>query len=185
MYTEDYAHKMSGFQPASYTYYHHPRYDNGHAPSHSPTTSTSSAHHHHMNNQHNSHNNQYLPYTYGHPNMDSVIMAANQKAPRRYFTLGVICCCLAGIVFFIGILLMVWGSSPHEPDAIWFDGIALLLAGGLLFFMGIASIGLYMKKEERHKKELDRARTCYYTASLATSGRHSVRNNASDIYLID
>lgn len=31
-----------------------------------------------------------------------------QKTPKRYFTLGVLCCCISGFVFFIGIILMVF-----------------------------------------------------------------------------
>src|SRR5947209_2871009 len=87
-----------------------------------------------------------------------------EKTPKRYFTLGVLCCCISGFVFFAGIILMVWGSSHHEADAIWFAGIALLLVGGLLFFMGIGSIGIYLSKEEKRKRDLERHRARQYTA---------------------
>ena len=65
---------------------------------------------------------------------------------------------------------MVWGSSPHEPDAIWITGIVFLFFGGFLFFIGISSIGIYLSKEDKRKREIERTRTRYYTASI-TSGR--------------
>jgi len=79
---------------------------------------------------------------------------------------------------------MVWGSSPHEPHAIWIAGIVFLFAGGFLFFLGIGSIGLYLSKEDKRKKkeELERARARQYAASL-TSARSYART--SDVYLID
>ena len=79
---------------------------------------------------------------------------------------------------------MVWGSSPHEPNAIWIAGIVFLFTGGLLFFMGIGSIGLYLSKEDKRKKreELERARARQYAASL-TSARSLTRS--SDVYLIE
>ena len=104
-----------------------------------------------------------------------------EKTPKRYFTLGVLCCCISGFVFFAGIILMVWGSSPHEPEAIWIAGIVFLLFGGVLFFMGVSSIGIYLSKEDKRKRDLERARTRYYASSIS-SGR-SLRS--SDVYLID
>lgn len=106
------------------------------------------------------------------------------KTPKRYFNLGLFCCCTAGFVFTFGLILMVWGSSPHEPNAIWIAGIVFLFAGGLLFFMGIGSIGLYLSKEDKRKKkeELERARARQYAASL-TSARSLTRS--SDVYLIE
>ena len=32
---------------------------------------------------------------------------AFKETPKRYLNLGVLCCCIAGFVFFIGIILMV------------------------------------------------------------------------------
>ncbi|RWS15677.1 hypothetical protein B4U79_09302 [Dinothrombium tinctorium] len=105
----------------------------------------------------------------------------NQKTPKRYFNLGLLCCVIAGFVFTAGLVLMVWGSSPHEPDAIWITGIVFLFAGGLLFFMGIGSIGIYLSKEDTRKRELERLRTRHYAASLSSA--RSLRS--SDLYLID
>lgn len=110
----------------------------------------------------------------------------NRKTPKRYFNLGLFCCCLAGFVFIFGLFLMVWGSSPFEADAIWLAGIVFLFLGGFLFFLGIGSIGIYLAKEDERKKEIERIRTrnSYYAASIA-SGR-SVRSlRSSDLYLID
>ncbi|KAI1285793.1 hypothetical protein HDE_11584 [Halotydeus destructor] len=109
----------------------------------------------------------------------------SQKTPKRYFNLGLFCCCLAGFVFTIGLVLMVWGSSPHEPEVIWIVGIVFLFAGGFLFFLGIGSIGMYLSKEDKRKKkeEMERSRTRQYAASLA-SGR-SVTTRSLDHYLID
>lgn len=106
------------------------------------------------------------------------------KTPKRYFNLGLFCCCTAGFVFTFGLVLMVWGSSPHEPNAIWIAGIVFLFTGGFLFFMGIGSIGLYLNREDRRKKreEIERARARQYAASL-TSARSLTRS--SDVYLID
>ena len=109
-----------------------------------------------------------------------------RKTPKRYFNLGLFCCCASGFVFTAGLVLMVWGSSPHEPNAIWIAGIVFLFAGGFLFFMGIGSIGLYLSKEDKRKKraeqEQTRARQSSYAASLS-SARPPTR--ASDSYLID
>ncbi|CAG2166158.1 unnamed protein product [Oppiella nova] len=88
-----------------------------------------------------------------------------QKTPKRYFTLGVLCCCISGFVFFIGIILMVFGSSPAHPEAIWITGIVFLLTGGLLFFLGVSSIGLYLSKEDKRKRDLELARTRHYASS--------------------
>ncbi|KAL1434226.1 hypothetical protein MTO96_011867 [Rhipicephalus appendiculatus] len=68
-----------------------------------------------------------------------------------------------------GIILVVLGSSPQEPEALWIAGIVLLLAGGLLFFLGIGSVGLYLAREDRRKREAARARTRNYTSSLRSS----------------
>ena len=76
---------------------------------------------------------------------------------------------------------MVWGSSPHEPDAIWICGIVFLFLGGLLFFLGISSIGVYLSKEDKRKRKIERLRTRQYAASI-TSAR-SLRSN--DPYLIE
>lgn len=105
----------------------------------------------------------------------------NQRTPRRYFSLGCISCTIAGFVFVIGLVLMVWGSSPHEPDAIWITGIVFLFLGGFLFFLGINSIGIYLSREDRRKRELERARTRHYAASISSA--RSIRS--SDIYLIE
>ena len=105
----------------------------------------------------------------------------NRKTPKRYFNLGLFCCCLAGFVFILGLFLMVWGSSPFEPDAIYIAGIFFLFLGGFLFFLGIGSIGIYLAKEDERKREIERIRTRNYAASI-TSAR-SLRS--SDLYLID
>jgi len=107
-----------------------------------------------------------------------------KKTPKRYFNLGLFCCCTAGFVFTFGLVLMVWGSSPHEPNAIWIAGIVFLFTGGFLFFLGIGSIGLYLSKEDKRKKkeEMERTRARQYAASLA-SARSFART--SDVYLID
>ncbi|CAN8001614.1 unnamed protein product, partial [Ixodes pacificus] len=91
------------------------------------------------------------------------------RTPKRYFNLGVLSCCIGGLVFSAGIILVVLGSSPQEPEALWIAGIVLLLAGGLLFFLGIGSIGLYLAKEDRRKREAARTRTRNYTSSLRSS----------------
>lgn len=120
------------------------------------------------------------------------------KTPKRYFTLGVLCCCISGFVFFIGIILMVttigitsmitqfvsikvFGSSPAHPEAIWITGIVFLLFGGLLFFLGVSSIGIYLSREDKRKRDAEMARTRYYASSIASA--RSLRS--SDIYLID
>lgn len=112
------------------------------------------------------------------------LYSLKKKTPKRYFNLGLFCCCTAGFVFTFGLVLMVWGSSPHEPNAIWISGIVFLFAGGFLFFLGIGSIGLYLSREDARKKkeELERTRARQYAASLS-----SVRSltRSSDIYLID
>ncbi|XP_054167983.1 uncharacterized protein LOC128965338 [Oppia nitens] len=115
-----------------------------------------------------------VPYYYGSHHLE-------EKTPKRYFTLGVLCCCISGFVFFIGIILMVFGSSPAHPEAIWITGIVFLLSGGLLFFLGISSIGLYLSKEDKRKRDLEMARTRHYASSIASA--RSIRS--SDIYLID
>ncbi|GFQ86182.1 uncharacterized protein TNCT_293381 [Trichonephila clavata] len=53
------------------------------------------------------------------------------KTPKRYFNLGVFSCTLGGLVFTVGIILVVLGSSPYEPEALWISGIVLLLLGGV------------------------------------------------------
>ncbi|CAL1297965.1 unnamed protein product [Larinioides sclopetarius] len=92
------------------------------------------------------------------------------KTPKRYFNLGVFSCTLGGLVFTVGIILVVLGSSPYEPEALWISGIVLLLLGGLLFFMGIGSIGLYQSREDKRKKELQRAAARQYVASVRGGG---------------
>lgn len=108
----------------------------------------------------------------------------SKRTPKRYFNLGLFCCCTAGFVFTFGLILMVWGSSPHEANAIWIAGIVFLFAGGFLFFMGIGSIGLYLSREDarKRKEEVERGRARQYAASLA-SARSFARS--SDVYLID
>lgn len=88
------------------------------------------------------------------------------KTPKRWFNLGVLSCTIGGLVFTVGIILVVLGSSIYEPEALWIAGIVFLLAGGLLFFMGIGSIGLYQSREDRRKKELQRAAARQYVASV-------------------
>jgi len=105
----------------------------------------------------------------------------NQKTPKRYFNLGLLCCCISGFTFIIGLIFMVWGSSPHEPDAIWITGIVFLFIGGFLFFIGISSIGLYLSKEDKKKREIERERTRYYASSICTA--RSLRS--SDPYFIE
>lgn len=92
------------------------------------------------------------------------------KTPKRYFTLGVFSCTLGGLVFTVGIILVVLGSSPYEPEALWISGIVLLLLGGVLFFMGIGSIGLYQSREDRRKKEIQKAAARQYVASVRGGG---------------
>lgn len=61
-------------------------------------------HHHHHSHHHNNHH---------HPPPATMSSALNlgpeyyEETPRRYFTLGVLCCCISGFVFFIGIIFMV------------------------------------------------------------------------------
>uniref|UniRef100_T1KJP3 Uncharacterized protein n=1 Tax=Tetranychus urticae TaxID=32264 RepID=T1KJP3_TETUR len=114
-------------------------------------------------------------------NYTSSNYGTNLKTPKRYFNLGLLCCCIAGIVFIIGLISMVWGSSPHEPDAIWIAGIVFLFVGGFLFFIGISSIGIYLSKEDKRKREQERARTRQYAASISSA--RSLRSN--DFYLIE
>lgn len=68
-------------------------------------------------------------------------------------------------MFSAGIILVVLGSSPQEPEALWIAGIVFLLVGGLLFFLGIGSIGVYLAKEDQRKRESARVRTRHYTSS--------------------
>ena len=133
------------------------------------------SHQHHHSSHHHQHHHQ--PHYPSHP-------CFTKKTPKRYFNLGLFCCCTAGFVFTFGLILMVWGSSPHEANAIWIAGIVFLFTGGALFFMGIGSIGLYLSREDRRKRkeELERGRARQYAASLA-SARSFARS--SDVYLID
>jgi len=107
-----------------------------------------------------------------------------KETPRRYFNLGVLCCCIAGFVFFIGIILMVFGSSPSIPEYVWIVGIVLLLLGGLLFVMGVTSIGLYYSREDKRKSEMEFISTDAYLSSAA-SARSVQSNNINNIYLIE
>lgn len=73
-------------------------------------------------------------------------------------------------MFTVCIILVVLGSSPYEPEALWISGIVLLLLFGLLFFMGIGSIELYQSREDKQKKELQRAAATQYVASVRGGG---------------
>lgn len=106
----------------------------------------------------------------------------NKETPRRYFNLGLIGCCLAGFVFMLGLFLMVWGSSPFEPEAIWISGIFFLFLGGFMFFIGIGSIGLYLTREDARKREIEQMRSHHYAASIISA--RSLKSRAN-IYLID
>src|SRR6218665_715885 len=110
-----------------------------------------------------------------------------KETPKRYFNLGVLCCCIAGFVFFVGIILMVFGSSPSIPEAVWIVGIVMLLLGGLLFVMGVTSIGLYYSREDRRKSDIEFMSTGEHNSSSVASARslHSNINNLHDIYLIE
>lgn len=105
------------------------------------------------------------------------------ETPRRYFTLGILCCCIAGFIFFIGIILMVFGSSPSVPEAIWITGIVFLLLGGLLFVMGVSSIGLYFSREDKRKTELEFMNAEYLAQPVIGSSARSVHSN--NLYLIE
>ena len=123
-------------------------------------------------------------YYNNHVNNNMLHPCFSKRTPKRYFNLGLFCCCTAGFVFTFGLILMVWGSSPHEANAIWIAGIVFLFTGGFLFFMGIGSIGLYLSREDKRKRkeEVERGRARQYAASLA-SARSFARS--SDVYLID
>ncbi|XP_076316573.1 uncharacterized protein LOC143228945 [Tachypleus tridentatus] len=99
----------------------------------------------------------------------------HRPTPKRYFNLGVLSCTIGGLIFSVAIILIIIGSSPHKPEAIWITGIVLLLFGGLLFFLGIGSVGVYLSKEDRRKKEQEKLAARQYAASLQVS---------SDIMLI-
>ncbi|UXI14648.1 hypothetical protein NH340_JMT00591 [Sarcoptes scabiei] len=94
------------------------------------------------------------------------------ETPRRYFSLGILCCCISGFIFFFGIILMVFGSSPAVPEAIWITGIVLLLLGGLLFVMGVSSIGLYFSREDRRKNEIEILNTEYLASMCQERSLH-------------
>lgn len=96
-----------------------------------------------------------------------------QRKPRRYFTLGLVCCYMGGLVFLAGIILTVWGSSPFEPLYLWIVGLVLLCTGGLLFFLGIGSIGLYLKWEDDTRKQ----ELAYLHSSNATTSNQQSQNH--------
>ncbi|XP_076351207.1 uncharacterized protein LOC143247297 [Tachypleus tridentatus] len=100
----------------------------------------------------------------------------HRPTPKTYFSLGVLCCSIGGLVFSIAIILIIIGSSPDEAEAIWIAGIVLLLVGGLLFFMGIGSIGIYLSREDKRKKEREKMAARQYAATIRAS---------SDIVLIE
>lgn len=149
---------------------------------HSSSTVNHSHCHHHSNSSQSGHN--HISSSPTGPLSYPSFYTFKKKTPKRYFNLGLFCCCAAGFVFTLGLILMVWGSSPHEPNAIWISGIVFLFTGGFLFFLGISSIGLYLSREDGRKKkdEIERTRARQYAASLS-----SVRSltRSSDIYLID
>ncbi|XP_075589208.1 uncharacterized protein LOC124496730 [Dermatophagoides farinae] len=106
------------------------------------------------------------------------------ETPRRYFTLGILCCCIAGFIFFIGIILMVFGSSPSIPEAIWITGIVFLLIGGLLFVLGVSSIGLYFSREDKQFTTAAAAAVAANSAIGSSSSSHrSIHSN--NVYLIE
>ncbi|KAH7637737.1 hypothetical protein DERF_012567 [Dermatophagoides farinae] len=116
------------------------------------------------------------------------------ETPRRYFTLGILCCCIAGFIFFIGIILMVFGSSPSIPEAIWITGIVFLLIGGLLFVLGVSSIGLYFSREDKRKSEIEFINSEFTTAAAAAVAANSAIGSSSsshrsihsnNVYLIE
>lgn len=111
------------------------------------------------------------------------------ETPRRYFTLGILCCCIAGFIFFIGIILMVFGSSPSIPEAIWITGIVFLLIGGLLFVMGVSSIGLYFSREDKRKSEIEFMNSEFTTAAtaaaVAANSSLSSSHHSNNVYLIE
>lgn len=91
------------------------------------------------------------------------------RTSKRYFDLGVVSCSVGGLFFSIGVILVVIGSSPQEPEALWITGIVLLLFGGMLFFLGIGSIGLYLAMEDKRRKTEARNADRQYAASLKGS----------------
>lgn len=78
----------------------------------------------------------------------------------------------------------VFGSSSTVPEYIWIVGIVLLLLGGLLFVMGVTSIGLYYSREDKRKSEIEFINTEAY-ASSAASARSVQSTNINNIYLIE
>lgn len=128
--------------------------------------------HHYMNGSsyHHNHHNHHSSTSLHHHSPTHLHPCFTERTPKRYFNLGLFCCCTAGFVFTFGLILMVWGSSPHEANAIWIAGIVFLFLGGFLFFMGIGSIGLYLNREDKRKKkeEIRKDRARQYAASLAS-----------------
>lgn len=96
-------------------------------------------------------------------------MSSFTRTPKRYFDLGVVSCSVGGLIFSIGVILVVIGSSPQEAEALWIAGIVLLLIGGLLFFLGIGSIGVYLAMEDKRRKTASRNADRQYAASLRGS----------------
>lgn len=78
----------------------------------------------------------------------------------------------------------VFGSSANVAEYIWIVGIVLLLLGGLLFVMGVTSIGLYYSREDKRKSEIEFINTEAY-ASSAASARSVQSTNINNIYLIE
>ncbi|OTF71802.1 hypothetical protein BLA29_004323 [Euroglyphus maynei] len=74
---------------------------------------------------------------------------------------------------------MVFGSSPSIPEAIWITGIVFLLIGGLLFVMGVSSIGLYFSRED---KQFTTAATA---AAVAANSSLSSSHHSNNVYLIE
>ncbi|XP_017465459.1 PREDICTED: CAS1 domain-containing protein 1-like [Rhagoletis zephyria] len=82
------------------------------------------------------------------------------------------------------LLFLVFGSSANVAEYIWIVGIVLLLLGGLLFVMGVTSIGLYYSREDKRKSEIEFINTEAY-ASSAASARSVQSTNINNIYLIE
>lgn len=77
--------------------------------------------------------------------------------------------------------VQVFGSSPSIPEAIWITGIVFLLFGGVLFIMGVTSIGLYYSREDRRKSEIEFINADNYVSSAASA--RSVHSH--NLYLIE
>lgn len=60
-----------------------------------------------------------------------------EETPRRYFTLGVLCCCISGFVFFVGIILMV---------SCWIFCKMILIMSLIIFFRSLVPLPLFLKQ---------------------------------------